>query len=129
MIDLSERRVREHRTPGVRQSAVCGRYPLTVQQFGGFAGQKSRSKILLTTFQATLVRFTIFRGVAQLGRALRSGASNRWSASFCRLRQISLDSITIRRFCRTKISVKNPLDHFSDHIGHIHHISRRGSAW
>ena len=70
-----------------------------------------------------------FRGVAQLGRALRSGASNVRRASIGRLRQIPLYTTTFRRFCRAEKSVRKSPDHFSDHIGQIHHISRRGSAW
>ena len=73
-LSLVERCVREHRTVGARCRAVCGTLTLTLHCHGVFGNLKSRSKILLTTCLTTSVEKSIFRGVAQLGRALRSGA-------------------------------------------------------
>ncbi len=77
-LSLVERCVREHRTLGALCRAVCRAFPFTVQSFGIFAGLKSRSKFRMTTSLTTYTKFgcekIINRGVAQFGRAPRSGA-------------------------------------------------------
>ncbi len=59
-LSLVERRVREHRTVGVRYRAVCGTLPLTLHCHGVFGNLKSRSKILLTTCLTTSVENPYF---------------------------------------------------------------------
>ena len=74
---MVERCVREHKPGGVRCRAICRTFPLVLRFHGISSCLKSRSKIPLTTCLTTSVEIFIFRGVAQLGRALRSGRRGR----------------------------------------------------
>ena len=64
-LSLVERCVREHRTVGARCRAVCGTFSLTIHCYLNFVGQKSWSKISLTTYLTTFTKFGVKKSIIE----------------------------------------------------------------